>query len=308
MKVRALLLATYTKWVDDRAPLTAAALAYYTVFSLAPLLLIAIGIAGLLLGEEQARAGILAQASALLGSRGGEAVEKLMGTEHTASQAGLVSTIVGAVTLLIGAVGVVAQLKDALNTVWDVTAPEHMSWGDYARRYLVNIALVIGTGFLLLVSLIVTATIGAATAAVRHWIPGPAPIWFAIDAIVGLALTTGVFALIFKVLPDAKVNWRDVLTGALFTSVLFTAGRMILGAYIGGSGRQSAYDAAGSILAILAWVYYSSQLVLFGAEFTRVHSASFRHLPSPIGQAGPRSRHDRRPASVASILDSPPRR
>jgi membrane protein len=284
MNVRKLLIDTYNKWVADRAPLTAAALAYYTVFSLAPLLLIAIGIAGLLLGEDDARAGILAQASAILGSRGSEAVEKLMGTERTAAQAGLVSTITGAVTLLIGAVGVVAQLKDALNIVWEVKAPDHMSWTEYGRRYLMNIGLVIGTGFLLLVSLIVTATIGAATASLRHWIPGPAPVWFVLDAVIGLALTTGVFALIFKVLPDTQVEWHDVLSGALFTSVLFTAGRLALGAYIGRQGGDSAYDAAGAILAILAWVYYSSQLVLFGAEFTRVQSVSSRQRHAPIWQ------------------------
>ncbi len=149
-----------------------------------------------------------------------------------------------------------------------------------------NIGLVIGTGFLLLVSLIVTATIGAATATVRQWIPGPALVWFILDAVIGLALTAGVFALIFKVLPDTDVEWSDVLTGALFTSVLFTAGRIALGAYIGRQGGDSAYDAAGSVLAILAWVYYSSQLVLFGAEFTRVYSASFRNLRSRIEQAG----------------------
>jgi len=133
----------------------------------------------------------------------------------------------------------------------------------------------------------VTATIGAATEAAREWIPGPAPVWFAVDALTGLLLTTGVFALIFKVLPDTSIGWRDVITGALFTSVLFTAGRMVLGAYIGRSGADSAYDAVGSVLAILAWVYYSSQLVLFGAEFTRVHSASFRQQPAANRQANP---------------------
>jgi membrane protein len=308
MNARALLLATWNKWVADRAPLTAAALAYYTVFSLAPILLIAIGIAGLLLGEDRARAGILEQASALLGARGGDAVEKLMGSERMAAKAGLISTIAGSITLLIGAVGVVAQLKDALNTVWDVEAPAHMTWGDYFRRYLMNVGLVIGTGFLLLVSLIVTAAIGAATAAMRHWIPGPAGVWFMVDALIGLVLTTGVFGLIFKVLPDTHIEWSDVLTGAFFTAVLFTTGRIALGAYVGRQGGDSAYDAAGSILAILAWVYYSSQLVLFGAEFTRVHSAAFRQDRSAIGQPGRRSEHDRTPSSVAPILDAPGRR
>jgi membrane protein len=272
MNVRALLLATYNSWSEHRAPRTAAALAYYTVFSLAPLLLIGIGIAGLLLGEDRARAGILAQASALLGSRGSDAIESLMGNEHTSMKAGLLSTITGAVTLLVGAVGVVAQLKDALNTVWEVEPSGDTSWMGFARRYLINMALVIGTGFLLLVSLIVTATIGAATEAMRQWIPGPALVWFAVDSMIGLALTTGVFILIFKVIPDADVSGDDVFVGALVTAILFTAGRLALGWYIGRSAGDSAYGAAGSILAILAWVYYSSQLVLLGAEFTRVHS------------------------------------
>ena len=274
MNVRDLLWTTYGKWNEDRAPRTAAALAYYTVFSLAPLLLIAIGIAGLLLGEDRARAGILAQASALLGSRGSDAVEALMGTGQTSVKAGLISTITGIVTLLLGAVGVVAQLKDALNTVWDVEPRGQASWMGYARQYLLNFAIVIATGFLLLTSLVVSAVLGAATDAMRHWIPGPAPMWFAIDAVVGLATTTGVFALIFKVIPDTHVNWRNVWLGAFFTAVLFTIGRIVLGAYVGRSAADSAYDAAGSVLAVLAWVYYSSQLVLFGAEFTRVHSLS----------------------------------
>lgn len=272
MNVRQLLSQTYNRWSEHRAPRTAAALAYYTIFSLAPLLLIAIGIAGLLLGEDRAREGILAQASAMLGTRGSEAIEGLMGTEQTSAKAGLVSTITGLVTLLVGAVGVVAQLKDALNTVWEVKPSGDTSWTGYVRQYLMNMGLVIGTGFLLLVSLIVTAAIGAATETMRQWIPGPASVWFAIDAVIGLALTTGVFTLIFKVIPDAEVAWDDVLVGAFVTAILFTAGRLALGAYVGRSAADSAYDAAGSILAILAWVYYSSQLVLFGAEFTRVHS------------------------------------
>jgi membrane protein len=264
----------FDHWLGHSTPQTAAGLAYYTVFSLAPLLLIAIGIAGMVLGQEQARTQIVQQATSLVGAAGRTAVEGMLGDSSEAPKAGLIGTLVGVVTLLVGAVGVLAQLKTALNTVWHVEAPP-FSWGGLVKQYLSNMALVVATGFLLLVSLVATAAIGVATARLRSWLAGPDELWIAMDAGIGFVMTAALFALIFKTLPDAEVHWRDVRVGAFVTAALFTAGRLGLGWYLGREGGDSAYAAAASLLALLAWVYYSSQLVLFGAEFTCAYAHRF---------------------------------
>jgi membrane protein len=280
MRFRHVLWTATNDWLADNAQRSAAALAYYSVFSLAPLLLISIGIAGVVLGHDSARDQILGQATSLLGPQGAAAIELLMGTRESAPRAGLVSTVTGITTLLVGAVGVLAQLKHALNTVWDVAPAQDAGWRTFVRSYVVNVALVIATGFLLLVSLIFTAMVSAATASARSLLPGPDGIWVVLDATIGLSMTALVFALIFKVLPDTHVGWRDVWVGALVTSVLFTVGRLALGAYLGREGADSAYGAAGSVLALLAWVYYTAQLVLLGAEFTHVWSGQARRHPA----------------------------
>lgn len=265
--LRRLARDTVDGWFRDNAQQHAAALAYYTVFSLAPLLLIAIGLAGLAFGEEAARRQVLAQATSLVGAAGAEAIATLMGSQPAAQRAGVISTIVGFVVLVVGAVGVVGQLRAALNTVWHVDGAA-LSWSGFLRAYLMNMAFVVGAGFLLLVSLVATAVLGAATGAVREYVPGPDLLWFAIDAGLGLVLTAGLFAVMFHTVPDTEVPWRDALVGALVTAVLFTAGRIALGLFLGRQGGESPYQAAGSILGLLAWVYYSAQLVLAGAEFT----------------------------------------
>lgn len=277
MTVLGLLNETLNKWWMDRIPQVAAALAYYTVFSIAPLLLVAIGIAGLVLGRDEARAQILVQASSLLGAPGAVAVARLMGDAYSAPRQGMVSAVVGIGAILIGAVAVLAQLKSALDAVWDVK-PRAVSWPAFFKGYMVNIALVFATGFLLLVSLIVTATISAVTARLRESIAGPDLLWLTLDGATGLVVTALIFGLIFKTLPGTKVTWRDVRVGAVVTAVLFTLGRLALGLYLGRASGDSAYTAAGSLLALLIWVYYSSQLILFGAEFTVVYAR--RYLPS----------------------------
>ena len=282
-------------WLAHSTPQTAAGLAYYTVFSLAPLLLIAIGIAGIVLGQDQAREQIVRQATSLVGSAGRAAVEGMLGDASEAPKAGLIGTAVGFLTLLIGAVGVLAQLKFALNTVWHVEAPP-FSWGGLVTQYLSNMALVVATGFLLLVSLVATAAIGVATARLRSWLAGPDVLWVALDAGAGFVMTAALFGLIFKTLPDAPVHWRDVRVGAFVTAALFTAGRLALGWYLGREGGDSAYAAAASLLALLAWVYYSSQLVLFGAEFTYAYAHRYG---SRAGQVN--SQRPARPAGAPSV-------
>lgn len=271
-----LLTDTVAKWSDDRAPRLAAALAYYAAFSFAPILLIAIGLAGVLFGEEQARAQILRQASSILGPQGAAALESLMGARGSAATRGAFSTTIGFVTLLVGAVAVLAQLKDALNVVWDVPPPK-TTWLQWVRRYLADVALVAATGLMLLMSLVATAMLGVATEAARSWVPGPDAVWWVLDAGAGLAMTTAIFTLVFRVIPDTDVRWRDAATGGLLTAVLFSAGRLGLAMYLGRSAGESAYEATGAVLALLLWVYYSSQLVLLGAEFTYVYSRRHEH-------------------------------
>lgn len=266
-----LLADTVAKWSEDRAPRLAAALAYYAAFSFAPILLIAVGLAGVVFGEEHAREQILRQASSILGAQGAASLESLMGARGSASARGALSATVGLVTLIFGAVGVLAQLKDALNVVWRVTLPQ-ATWLQWTRRYLADVALVVATGLMLLISLVATAVLGMATEAARSWMPGPDAVWWILDGVAGLAMTTAVFALVFRVIPDTKVRWRDAATGGLLTAVLFTAGRLGLAMYLGRSAGESAYEATGSVLALLLWVYYSAQLVLLGAEFTYVYS------------------------------------
>ena len=270
-KTARLFTDTFRKWNEDKAPRLAAALAYYATFSFAPLLLIAIGLAGVVFGEDAARQQILGQASSILGRQGAASLESLMGVRSTAATRGALSAAIGFVTLLIGAIGVLAQLKDALNIVWRVTLPK-ASWLQLGRRYLADVALVVSTGFLLLVSLVATAVLGIATKAARSWVPGPDAMWWLLDATAGLLMTTAVFALVFRVIPDAVVRWRDAVVGGFVTAVFFTAGRLGLAMYLGREAGESAYEATGSVLALLVWVYYSSQLVLFGAEFTYVYS------------------------------------
>ena len=275
-----LIVRAYTKWSEDHAQRLAAALAYYSVFSFAPILLVTAGLAGLLFGEPDVRGRLLEEVAAILGRQGADAVRGMMGNADSAARAGIMSTMTGLVTFLIAAVAVVAQLKDALNAVWDVKAPGTLSWAAWIRRYLANVAIVVATGFLLLISLVATTAVSALTASTRRWLEGPAGLWLAVDFAFGLAMAACVFALIFRVIPDAPVRWRDAWVGGAFTAVLFTAGRLVLGLYLGREGGESVYEAAGSVVALLLWVYYSAQLVLFGAEFTFVYAT--RHASDAV--------------------------
>jgi membrane protein len=269
-------------WSRDRAPRLGAALAYYTVFSLVPFLVVVIAVIGLVFGEVAAQSAILSQIAELVGEQTAAAIKDMIQRANQPST-GLFATAVAVATLLIGASGVFGQLQDALNTVWGVEPKEGRGvWGFIKDRFLSFVA-VLGTGFLLLVSLIFSS----ALAAFGKWFGGLLPLPEAVLQLMNFAFSflvvTGLFALIFKVLPDAKVAWRDVWIGAALTSALFTIGKFALGVYLGKSNVASAYGATGSLVLVLLWVYYSAQILLYGAEFTQVYAnrVGERIVPTP---------------------------
>lgn len=269
-------------WSRDRAPRLGAALAYYTVFSLVPFLVVVIAVIGLVFGEVAAQSAILSQIAELVGEQTAAAIKDMILRANQPST-GLFATAVAVATLLIGASGVFGQLQDALNTVWGVEPKEGRGvWGFIKDRFLSFVA-VLGTGFLLLVSLILSS----ALAAFGKWFGGLLPLPEAVLQLMNFAFSflvvTGLFALIFKLLPDAKVAWRDVWIGAALTSALFTIGKFALGVYLGKSNVASAYGATGSLVLVLLWVYYSAQILLYGAEFTQVYAnrVGERILPTP---------------------------
>lgn len=258
-------------WVDDDAPGMGAALAYYTLFSVAPLLLIVIAVAGLVFGEEAARGEIMGQLSDLLGRDGARVVEDLLGSVNRPG-AGALATLAGLGMLLVGATTVFAQLQASLDRIWRAPeAPQTPGWWGWLRRRLLSLGMVMGLGFLLMVSLTVSALLSALG---RWWAP-----WFSegtvlllqlINTLVSLVLLAAIFAMIFKWMPRVRVAWRDVWMGALITAVLFTLGKSLIGLYIAYSGVASAYGAAASLVLLLLWVYWSAQIILLGAEFTWV--------------------------------------
>lgn len=277
-----LLKDTAKSWSEDKSPRLAAALAYYTVFSIAPLVLIAIGIAGFVFGRGAASGAVTHQLENLLGSQAAGAVEGMTAGAGKPSH-GLIAAVVGVVTLLFGAAGVFGQLKDALNTVWGVQPkPGQGVWGFIKDRFL-SVTMVLGVGFLLLVSLLLSAAAAALTGPLARLAPGVGWLGPLLDLVLSLVLVTVLFALIFKVLPDAEIEWRDVWIGAFMTAVLFAIGKFLIGLYLGRSSVASGYGAMGSLVVLLLWVYYSAQILLFGAEFTKVYAQKFgsRIVPEP---------------------------
>ena len=268
-------------WVDDYAPSMGAALSYYTVFSLAPLLLIVVSIAGLVFGEEAARGEIFGQLAGLLGADAAEAVENLLKSLNKPAQ-GITGTLIGVGVLLIGATSVFAELQDALDRIWRAPLREKRGglWG-LLRARLLSFGMILGIAFLLMVSLV----IGAVIAALGKWWAGFFGGWEVllqiVNLVVGFGLTTVVFAMIYKMMPRVRVQWHDVWVGALVTALLFTAGKFLIGLYIGKSGVASGFGAAGSLIIVFVWVYFSAQVFLVGAEFTWIYARMFgsmKHL------------------------------
>jgi membrane protein len=278
---------TFAEWSEDKAPRLAAALAYYTVFALAPLLLIAIAVAGLFFGREAATHQIGEQISGLLGPTAGEAINSMVQAASAKQGSGIAASIIGIATLLFAASGVFGELQDSLDTIWEVQPKPGLGiWGTIKKRFF-SFGMVLGVGFLLLVSLVISAMLSAIGGFVAGDQFGQTLIWKTINFVISFGVTTVLFALIFKVLPDAEVQWGDVWIGALVTALLFTIGKAAIGWYLGRPGTTSAYGAAGSFVALLLWVYYSAQILFIGAEFTQVYAKAYGSQIEPDADAVP---------------------
>ena len=262
---------TATEWMNAKPFRLAAALAYYTLFSIAPLLVVALGIAGLAFGEDAARGQIFGPLQSLLGAKSADAVQNAVAAASIKSS-GLFATVTGLATLLIGASAVFAELQDALNTIWDVKPPPSAGLWDAIRKRLLSASMVAVIGFLLLVSLAVSAMLNAIGAYMGGVLPVSAFVLEMVNFLVSFGVITLLFAAIYKVLPDIDIKWNDVWIGAIATAALFTVGKTAIGLYIGQAALDSTYGAAGSLLVVLVWVYYSSLILFFGAEFTHVYA------------------------------------
>lgn len=283
-----LLKQTATEWLDDKAPQLGAALAYYTVFSLAPLVLVLLAIIGFLFRDDPAGAWskVTDQMSYFLDK---SAVQVVQDIAKTAAEPGksTIATLIGIALALFGASGVFGQLQDALNTIWGVKAkPGQGIWG-FLRVRFVSFAMVGGVCFLLLVSLTVEAILKGFSHYVQAALPGGLAIAVTVYLIFDFAVVVLLFAMIFKFLPDAKVRWRDVWIGAAMTALLFGLGKWALGFYLGSGSAGSAYGAASSLITLLLWIYYSSQILLFGAEFTQVYANQAGRRVQPSEYAVP---------------------
>ena len=264
-----------SSWLDDYAPSMGAALSYYTVFSLAPLLLIVISIAGLVFGQDAARGEIFGQLRGMMGDDAAKAVEGLLASVAKPSQ-GITATVIGVAVLLIGATSVFGELQDALDRIWRAPARNKPSglWG-LLRTRLLSFGMILGIAFLLMVSLVLGAVISALGNWWGDYFGGWTVLAQVVNVVVGFVLTTGVFAMIYKLMPRVTVRWHDVALGALVTALLFTVGKFLIGLYIGKSGVASGFGAAGSLVVVFIWVYYSAQVFLMGAEFTWVYARTF---------------------------------
>ena len=272
--VWSLLKQTVTEWNQDQATVLAAALAYYTIFALAPTLIIVVAVAGLVFGQGEAQQALLDQVAAAVGSDVAGVLRTLL--QNTAqSGSGVLATLIGVALLIFGATGLFAQLQNALNRVWGVKPNPSAGLMNMLRTRVLSLGMVLVIGFLLLVSLLLSTALDVVNGYFSGLLPGEETLWQALNFVLSTAVIALLFAMIFKYLPDAQVTWRDVSVGALVTALLFSLGKFLISYYIGSSSAASTYGAAGSLVVLLLWIYYSAQILLFGAEFTQVYGRRF---------------------------------
>ena len=289
-----MIKASLAAWLDDYAPSMGAALSYYTVFSLAPLLVIVISVAGLIFGADAVRGAIFSQIDGLMGAEAAKGIQDLLSSVSKPST-GILGTIFGVLVLLLGATTVFGELQDALDRIWRAPARVKSSGLlTLVRTRILSFGMILGIAFLLMVSLVTGAGIAALGKLWGGWFAGWEMLAQIINAVIGFLMTTAVFALIYKLMPRVKVGWGDVWVGAAVTAVLFTVGRVLISLYIGKTGIASGFGAAGSVAVIFVWVYYSAQIFLVGAEFTWVYAqrmGSQRRLANPTAEKTQSARH-----------------
>lgn len=279
-----LLKTAGSNWVSDKAPRLGAALSYYTVFAIPPLFVIILFLVSLVIDPDKVQSLLFSEIGGLIGKNSAEAIQSAM-TAQMQSNKGLFASIIAGATLLVTATGLFIELQDALNTIWGVKEKSGQGIKGFIKNRLLSFTMVVGIGFLLLVTLVVSAGLSALGKYMSGLVPGLDVLWMITNAVVSFAVVTLLFAMIFKVLPDVKVRWRDVWIGAIVTAALFTAGKFGLGLYIGRSSAVSAYGAAGSIVLILLWVYYSAQILFFGAEITEAYANRHGRRLEPASNA-----------------------
>jgi membrane protein len=281
-----ILKTTVAAWNKHEAPRLGAALAFYTILSLSPLVIIVVALAGVIFSRSTAQAHILSQVQGMIGVEGGKAMESMLANAQKPA-AGILGTIVGLLSLLFGASGVFTELRSALNLIWEVN-PENTS-GVVAllRERFFSFGMVLSIGFLLLVSLVVSTILAAVGKFFGGLLPIPSPVLAVLNFLLSYIGVAVLFGLIFRFVPEAKVRWVNVWLGALATALLFTIGKTLIGLYLGKSSLGSAYGAAGSVIVVIVWVYYSAQIFFFGAEFTRAYS-EHRSAPAPGGSEAAR--------------------
>lgn len=262
------------EWSNDNALTLGAALAYYTIFSLAPLLVLAIAVAGLVFGRAAAQGEIVTQIQGVLGPSGAELIESMI-EKASEPASGVVATVISLLTMFFGASGVFGQLQGSLNQIWGADTQRRKGVKGQLQRRAASFSMILGIGFLLLVSLALSATISGLHQFIDEYLTVPAELLSLTNLTVSFLIVTALFAMIFKLLPDARIEWRDVWLGAAVTALLFTLGKSLIGIYLGRAGVTSVYGAAGSLVLVLLWVYYSSQLLFLGAEFTEVYSRRY---------------------------------
>src|SRR6202051_2209468 len=272
--VAALLRQACAAWLDDDAPTLGAALAFYTLFSLAPVLIVAVSVAGLVFGDKAAQGEIVRQFQGLMGTQGATAIETILQSTNRPGL-GVLATALGLLAILVGASGAFNELQDALNIIWKVDSSKKSFWRVALRHRFFSLGLVVATGFLLLTSLVITASLSAAERFVGTLLSVSILVLESMNFVFSFVVITLLFALIFKLIPDTIIPWRDVWMGAAVTSLLFTVGKVLIGFYLGHSALTSAYGAAASLVVFLIWIYYSAQILLFGAELTHVYALKY---------------------------------
>ena len=272
--LKSLVKQSFQSFSEDKVSRMGAALSYYTVFSLAPLLVVIIAVAGFFFGEDAARGRIVAQLTGTLGRDGAELVQTMI-QKASEPKAGIIAAVIGLGTLLLGATGVLLELHDALDAIWKVTPRKDRGWKGTVRDRVLSFGVILTFGFLLLVSLVLSAGLAAMGDRLGDMVPG----WVALAYVLNYGISIGLVALLmatlFVLLPDVRIAWRDVWVGSLVTSLLFHLGKLLIGLYLGKASVGSPFGAAGSLAVLLVWIYYTSQVFLLGAEFTRAYTLRF---------------------------------